>query len=164
MYLCRGRIIHRHDCDRRALLRGGKIFGFHTQFHFDLILGNDFNQRTAGRNDLSVLRVHFGDHARDSRVDAVIASRAGALQSCELCLGIARSFFRGTQVLICSQLQIETLLSLLQFLARSLRRVLCLLKLHLRARAQFNLDQRIVFLHELTRRDEDVAHARLEGD
>src|SRR5205807_3949486 len=91
-------------------------------------------------------------------------SRACALQSRELRLGVTRSFLRGAQLLICSQLQVETLLSLLEFLARSFRGVLSLLKLHLRARAQFNLNQRIVFLHELAWRDENVADARLEGD
>src|SRR5439155_6259988 len=104
------------------------------------------HQRTASWNNLSILSVHFGDHARDVRMDAVIASRAGALQGRKLRLCVACSFFRGAQLLICSKLQVETLLSLLEFLARSFCCVFCLLKLNLRPRAQFNLDQWIVLL------------------
>src|SRR5206468_9669699 len=78
LYFYRSWVVHRYNGDGRALLRGGKIFRFHAQFYFDLIFGNDLHQRTASWNNLSILRVQFGDHARHVRVDAVIASRAGA--------------------------------------------------------------------------------------
>src|SRR5207249_3971407 len=94
LYFCRGWIVHSHDRNRRAFLRGREVLRFHAQFYFDLVLGNDLHQRTASWNNLSILRVHFGDHARNVRVDALIASRAGALQSRDLRLCVARSSFR----------------------------------------------------------------------
>ena len=115
-------------------MRGREIFRFHAEFHFDFILGNDFNQWTARRNNLTVLGVDFGNHTRHVGVNAVIPSGAGALQTAELSLGIARRFFRCAQILICRELQIETLLRLLEFFPRSLRRILGLLELHLRTR------------------------------
>src|SRR5207237_10650747 len=97
------------------------------------------------------------------RMDAIIASSAGALKSGELRLRVARSLFCGAQVLICGQLQIETLLCLFELLSRSFRCVLGLLKLHLRPRTELNLDQCIVLSQDLNWRYRDVQTGRLQS-
>ena len=136
--VCR-RIVQRHNRDRRAFLRRGKVFGFDAEFHFNLVLGDDLDQRTARRNDLSILRVHFGNHARQIGMNPVIAASTGALQCGKLSFGVARRFFCSAQILIGGELQIKTILRLLELLSRGLGRILRLLKLNLRARAQLNL-------------------------
>src|SRR5438046_3614246 len=97
-------------------------------------------------------------------MNAIIASSASALKSGELRVRVARSLFCRAQVLVCGQLQIETLLCLFELLARSFGCVLGLLKLHLRPGAELNLDQWIVLSHELAGRDQNVPHARFKSD
>jgi len=65
-------------------------------------------------------------------MNAVVASGSSALQSGKLSLRVARRFFGRAQVLIGGELQIETLLCLLEFFPGCLRCVLRLLELHLR--------------------------------
>src|SRR6202011_1191378 len=145
-------VVHREDGDGSPFPRRRKILRFDAQFHRDLVLSNDFHKRTSWRNNLAVLHVDFGDYTRHVRVDVVVAPGASALQRRKLRLRIARRFFRRTQFLIRGKFQIKTLLSLLEFLPSSLHRILGLLKLHLSRRAEFDLDQSIVLLHELTGR------------
>ena len=84
------------------------------------------------------MHIHFGNHARHVGSNAVITSGAGALQSGELRFRVARRFFRRAQVLICGELQIETLLRLFEFFPGGFLGVLRLLKLKLRRRAQLD--------------------------
>jgi len=78
--------------------------------------------------------------------------------------GVTRCFFHRAQVLICGELQIETLLRLPEFLPCSFRGVFSLLKLHLCPGAELNLNQGIVPLHELAGRDQDMSDARFKRD